>query len=180
MGKWCGGRKTMLEEIEKNIFSKVNGYSWNGFIFQIEETDAEEFCFNLENYLKTQEMSYVFEKYNLKDVWWGSPAGIFLANIVPPITGFKSLEESKEYLNYTLPYAKIIRDPAIILNKDGSLQTTWKYRESDLNSAIKEQLAIITQQLNTSFQGLDTDWVLYFETQRVASTTYATDVFFPT
>lgn len=93
VGKWCGGRKTMLEEIEKNILSKVNGYSWNGFIFQIEEKNAEEFCFNLESYLKTQEMSYVFEKYNLKDVWWGSLAGIFLANIVPPITGFKSLEE---------------------------------------------------------------------------------------
>ena len=48
---------------------------------------------NLESYLKVQEMSYVFEKYNLKDVWWGSLAGIFLANIVPPITEFNSLEE---------------------------------------------------------------------------------------
>ena len=85
----------------------------------------------------------------------------------------------KEYLKYTLPYAQIIHDPAIVLNKDGSLQTTWKYRGPDLNSAIKEQLAIITQQLNTSFQGLDTGWVLYFEAQRVASTTYATDEFFP-
>ena len=93
VGKWCGGRKTMLEEIEKNILSKVNGYCWNGFIFQVEESESEEFCVNLERYLKTQEMAYVFEKYNLKDVWWGSVAGIFLANIVPPITGFKSLEE---------------------------------------------------------------------------------------
>ena len=29
----------------------------------------------------------------MKDVWWGSLAGVFLANIVPPITGFESLEE---------------------------------------------------------------------------------------
>lgn len=85
----------------------------------------------------------------------------------------------KEYLKFTLPYARIIHEPAIVLNKDGSLQTTWKYRGPDLNSAIKEQLAIITQQLNTSFQGLDTGWVLYFEAQRVASTSYATDVHFP-
>ena len=85
----------------------------------------------------------------------------------------------KEYLKYTLPYARIIHDPAIVLNKDGSLQTTWKYRGPDLNSAIREQLAIITQQLNTSFQGLDTGWVLYFEAQRVSSTSYATDVYFP-
>lgn len=85
----------------------------------------------------------------------------------------------KEYLKYTLPYARIIHEPAIVLNKDGSLQTTWKYRGPDLNSAIKEQLAIITQQLNTAFQGLDTGWILYFEAQRVASTSYATDVHFP-
>ena len=88
-------------------------------------------------------------------------------------------KRKKEYFKYTLPYAKIIHEPAIVLNKDGSLQTTWKYRGPDLNSAIKEQLAIITQQLNTSFQGLDTGWVLYFEAQRVASKNYATDVFFP-
>ena len=88
-------------------------------------------------------------------------------------------DRKKEYLKYTLPYARIIHEPAIVLNKDGSLQTTWKYRGPDLNSAIREQLAIITQQLNTSFQGLDTGWVLYFEAQRVASKNYATDVFFP-
>ncbi len=88
-------------------------------------------------------------------------------------------KRKKEYFKYTMPYAKIIHTPAIVLNKDGSLQTTWKYRGPDLNSAIKEQLAIITQQLNTSFQRLSTGWVLYFEAQRVASTNYATDVFFP-
>ena len=85
----------------------------------------------------------------------------------------------KNYLKYTLPYARIIHDPAIVLNKDGSLQTTWMYRGPDLNSAIKEQLAIMTQQLNTSFQGLDTGWVLYFEAQRTPSTSYAKDVHFP-
>ncbi len=85
----------------------------------------------------------------------------------------------KEYLKYTMPYARIIHEPAIVLNKDGSLQTTWKYRASDLNFAIKEQPAIITQQLNTSFQGLDTGWILYFEAQKVASKSYATDVYFP-
>ena len=85
----------------------------------------------------------------------------------------------KEYLKYSMPYAKIIHEPAIVLNKDGSMQATFKYRGPDLNSAIKEQLGIITQQLNASFQGLETGWVLYFEAQRVASKNYATDVFFP-
>ena len=91
--KWCGGRKTMLEEIKKEILAKCNGYSWNGFIFQVEKTQASEFCSYLDEYLKTLEVAYIFEKYNLKDVWWGSLAGVFLANIVPPIMGFESLEE---------------------------------------------------------------------------------------
>jgi len=85
----------------------------------------------------------------------------------------------KEYLKYSMPYAKIFHEPAIVLNKDGSMQATFKYRGPDLNSAIKEQLGIITQQLNAAFQGLETGWVLYFEAQRVASKNYATDVFFP-
>ena len=85
----------------------------------------------------------------------------------------------KEYLKYSMPYAKIFHEPAIVLNKDGSMQATFKYRGPDLNSAIKEQLGIITQQLNAAFQGLDTGWVLYFEAQRVASKNYATDVYFP-
>ena len=91
--KWCCGRKTMLEEIKKEILAKFNGYSWNVFIFQVEKSQAEEFSKYLEEYLKTREIAYIFEKYNLKDVWWGSLAGVFLANIVPPITGFESLEE---------------------------------------------------------------------------------------
>ena len=32
----------------------------------------------------------------------------------------------KDYLKYTMPYGRIIRDPAIVLNKDGSIQTTFQ------------------------------------------------------
>lgn len=83
------------------------------------------------------------------------------------------------YLKDVIPYARIVGDPAIVLNKDGSIQTTFAYRGPDLGSAIKEQLAIITQQLNAAIMALDTGWVLYFEAQRKASTKYATDVYFP-
>ena len=86
---------------------------------------------------------------------------------------------NKEYLKYTMPFARIIKDPAIVLNKDGSMQTTWTYRGPDLDSAIVEQLAIMTQQLNQVFASLNTGWVLYFEAQRTASTDYGTDTYFP-
>lgn len=85
----------------------------------------------------------------------------------------------KDYLKYTMPYGRIIRDPAIILNKDGSIQTTFKYRGPDLDSAVREQLAILTQQLNLVLTNMDTGWVLYFEAQRSASTEYDRDVYFP-
>lgn len=88
-------------------------------------------------------------------------------------------KRKKEYIKYSLPYRTLINDPAIILNKDGSMQTTWTYRGPDLNSSIKEQLSIMTQQLNSAFQALDTGWVLHFEAQRRPSTSYATDTHFP-
>ena len=85
-----------------------------------------------------------------------------------------------EPLKYTLPWARIIEgSPTIVLNKDGSMQTTFSYRGPDLDSAIKEQLSIITQKLNAAFMAMDTGWVLYFESQRVPSTDYPTDVYFP-
>lgn len=84
-----------------------------------------------------------------------------------------------KYLKYMMPFGRIINDPAIVLNKDGSLQTTFSYRGPDLESSIKEQLGIITAQLSGAFQRLGTGWGFYFEAQRVASTSYPTDVYFP-
>lgn len=82
-------------------------------------------------------------------------------------------------LKYTLPWGRIIYDPAIVLNKDGSIQATWSYRGPDLDSTVVEQLSIMTQQLNSVFMNLGTDCVLYFEAQRHASTNYETDSYFP-
>lgn len=89
-------------------------------------------------------------------------------------------DRHKDYLKFLMPYAYIVNDnPGIVINKDGSLQTTFRYRGPDLDSAIMEQLGIMTAQLNNSFNILGTGWVLYFEAQRVPSINYATDVYFP-
>lgn len=92
-GQWCLRRKIMLREIEKEILGGFNGYCWNGFIFRLDESDYENFYSDMEEYLTGKEIPFVFEHYNLKDVWWGSLAGLFLANITPPLIGFDSLEE---------------------------------------------------------------------------------------
>ena len=36
---------------------------------------------------------YILESFNLKDVWWGSLAGCYRANIRPIVTGFGSLSD---------------------------------------------------------------------------------------
>ena len=92
-GQWCSGRKIMLREIEKEILCEFNGYCWNGFIFRLDETEYETFRQDMDEYLTAKEIPFVFEHYNLKDVWWGSLAGLFLANITPPLVGFNSAEE---------------------------------------------------------------------------------------
>ena len=92
-GNWCPNRKIMQKEIERGILSKFNGYYWSGFIFLLNNEEYEEVRTALEKYLTLKESAFVFEKYNLKDVWWGSLAGMYLANITPPIVGFESVEE---------------------------------------------------------------------------------------
>lgn len=86
-----------------------------------------------------------------------------------------------------MPYAKIMPiralgetvDAALVLNKDGSMQTTWSYVGPDLASSTPDELAYITQTLNNTLSSIDTGFVLYFEAQRHRSTDYGTNVFFP-
>lgn len=84
----------------------------------------------------------------------------------------------KEYLKFILPFGRILENPNVVINKNGSVQTTWSYRGPDLESAVMEQLGIMTAQLNSGFQTIGTGWVMYFEAQRTPSTSYATDVYF--
>lgn len=91
--KWCVGRKTMLKKIEEEILEEVTGYYWNGFIFHLDATEYEKFLEKAEKNLREREILYWIEKFNLKDVWWGSLSGMYLANITPPLVGFNSLEE---------------------------------------------------------------------------------------
>ncbi len=100
----------------------------------------------------------------------------------------KRFNRSKDLLKYFMPFGKIleiVHDEengkyfTVVVNKDGSLQTTFSYRGPDLDSTIKETLAIMTSQLNRAFSAIDTGYVLYFEAQRVSSHDYARDTFFP-
>lgn len=97
----------------------------------------------------------------------------------------------KDCISSIMPYGMIVggepiitedneeKKAAIVLNKNGTLQTTWRYRGPDLESSVPEQLAVITAQLNNAFQLLGTGWIMYFDAQRAPSIGYADDVHFP-
>lgn len=92
----------------------------------------------------------------------------------------------KEYRNKPdritdlLPWAAIIA-PGIILNKDGSLQRTLRFRGPDLESSTESQLISATARLNNVLKRFGSGWALYIEAKRDASVNYSAtqDAFFP-
>ena len=93
LGGWCSGRKTTLDRIKQDITGNLNGYCHNGFIFHLSEKEYDNFRIYVTNVLTDMELPFIIEQYNLKDVWWGSLPGMYLANITPPIVGFSSVTD---------------------------------------------------------------------------------------
>jgi hypothetical protein len=93
ISKWCGGRKSLKDIITDKLLSNLNGYYSGAFIFLIESDRHEELMEYCQMTLNELEIPYLFEEYNLKDVWWGSLPGMFRANITAPIVGIRHLED---------------------------------------------------------------------------------------
>lgn len=75
-----------------------------------------------------------------------------------------------------LPWAALVAS-GIVLNKDGSLQRTLRFRGPDLDSAIAVELSAISQRLNSLFRRLGEGWSLFIEAQRIAASDYPQSVF---
>jgi len=93
MDKWCSGRKYVKNALKADLLSNLNGYYSNNFFFLLDEENYQKVDHYCRNIMETLGLSYVVESYNLKDVWWGSLAGIFRANINPLVTGFDCLDD---------------------------------------------------------------------------------------
>lgn len=90
--EWCSSRKSMKLYLMENLQGNLNGYYHEGLYFHLDEKN-KTFPQYLEEHFDASGIFYCVESFNLKDTWWGSLPGNFLANIVPPITGFSSLED---------------------------------------------------------------------------------------
>ena len=64
-----------------------------------------------------------------------------------------------------LPWACIVA-PGVVLNKDGSFQTSFKYRGPDLESSTEEELVSTMARVNNVLRRFGSGWALFFEAQR--------------
>lgn len=83
----------------------------------------------------------------------------------------KQYRENPNSLSDLLPWAALIA-PGVILNKDGSFQSTIKYRGPDLDSSTESELMIVSARINNVLSSLGSGWCLYAEAKREESNSY--------
>ena len=83
----------------------------------------------------------------------------------------REYQDGSRRLSDYLPWAALIA-PGIILNKDGALQRTLRYRGPDLESATPEELVSYTARVNNALKRFGSGWSLFFEAARRPATDY--------
>ena len=69
------------------------------------------------------------------------------------------------------PWAALVAE-GVILNKDGSLQRTARFRGPDLDSATPSELVAVSGRLNSALRRLGSGWAVFVEAQRLPSRDY--------
>ncbi|WP_291207916.1 conjugal transfer protein TrbE [Hyphomonas sp.] len=75
-----------------------------------------------------------------------------------------------------LPWACLVA-PGIVLNKDGSFQTSFRYRGPDLESSTEEELVAVSARVNNVLRRFGSGWALFFEAVRRSAGRYGEDRF---
>ncbi|WP_276892096.1 conjugal transfer protein TrbE [Dialister micraerophilus] len=90
-------------------------------------------------------------------------------------------KEKKDKLSYRLPwlFMDYFDDILLIVNKDGSLQTTFRFRGPDLDSSTTDELSAYYQKINHIIQRQPTGRVFYIENIRRSAEKYK-DIRMPT
>src|SRR6202521_2454678 len=70
-----------------------------------------------------------------------------------------------------LPWVALVAE-GVVLNKDGSLQRTARFRGPDLDSATPAELGGATARLNTALRRLGSGWAIFVEASRDAAQRY--------
>lgn len=75
-----------------------------------------------------------------------------------------------------LPWAALVA-PGVVLNKDGSLQRTIRFRGPDLESATEAELVATCARLNNVLRRFGSGWALFVEAERVEAPGYPASTF---
>ena len=75
-----------------------------------------------------------------------------------------------------LPWAALV-GAGIVVNKDGSLQRTARFRGPDLDSATPAELVSVTSRLNGALRRLGSSWAVFVEAQRIPANRYPRSTF---
>lgn len=67
--------------------------------------------------------------------------------------------------------------PGVVLNKNGSFQTTFRYRGPDLDSSTESELVGTSARLNNIVRRLGSGWAVYFDAVRREATSYPCSAF---
>ncbi len=75
-----------------------------------------------------------------------------------------------------LPWALLVAR-GVVLNKDGSFQTTVRFRGPDIRSSTPEELVSFAARANNVFRRLGSGWAIYIEAERRPITSYPEGAF---
>ena len=75
-----------------------------------------------------------------------------------------------------LPWAALVA-PGVVLDKDGSLQRTARFRGPDLDSATPAELVVTSARLNGALRRLGSGWAVFVEAQRIPARDYPSSQF---
>src|SRR6266852_3334631 len=75
-----------------------------------------------------------------------------------------------------LPWAALVGE-GVVLNKDGSLQRTTRFRGPDLDSATPAELVGVTARLNNALRRLGSGWAIFVESSRHCAQDYPASQF---
>src|SRR5258706_3213471 len=75
-----------------------------------------------------------------------------------------------------LPWAGLVA-PGVILNKDGALQRSTRFRGPDLDACTQAELIAVSARVNNALKRLGSGWALFIEAQRRPSAHYPESAF---
>ena len=89
---WFSKRKVIREMVLGDMVRTYNGYYSETLLFLVNKENEKKFSDYIISNLQKYGAAFTNESFSLKNVFWSTMPGLFLANIRPPVQGFDNLE----------------------------------------------------------------------------------------